>query len=44
MVMLTPENVTVSGGKVEMWHNAWTEGRKERLRRAVEQEQEERVR
>ena len=44
VVMLTPEYVTVLGGKVEMWHNAWTEGRKERLRRAVEQEQEERVR
>lgn len=34
--MLTPENVTAFGGKVEMWYNAWTEVRKERLRRAVE--------
>jgi RecQ-mediated genome instability protein 1 len=37
-VMLGPENVVVLGGKVEAWDKAWKEGRKERLKRAVEQE------
>jgi RecQ-mediated genome instability protein 1 len=37
-VMLGPENVVVLGGKVEAWDKAWKEGRKERLKRAVERE------
>ena len=41
VVLLAPENVTVLGGKVETWDKTWKEGLKERLRRAVEQEQVE---
>jgi RecQ-mediated genome instability protein 1 len=38
VVMLAPENVIVLGGKVETWDKTWRDGRKERLKRAVEQE------
>ena len=38
VVMLAPENVVVLGGKVETWDKTWRDGRKERLKRAVEQE------
>ena len=38
VVMLAPEDVTVLGGKVETWDKAWRDGRKQRLKRAVEQE------
>jgi RecQ-mediated genome instability protein 1 len=38
VVMLGPENVIVLGGKVETWNKTWKEGRKGRLKRAVEQE------
>ena len=41
VLLLAPENVTVLGGKVETWDKTWKEGLKERLRRAVEQEQAE---
>jgi RecQ-mediated genome instability protein 1 len=41
VVMLVPENVTILGGKVERWDNTWRDGRKERLKRAVEQERGE---
>jgi hypothetical protein len=35
---LAPENAIVLGGKVETWDKTWRDGRKERLKRAVEQE------
>ncbi len=38
VVILGPENVVVLGGKVEVWDNSWREGRKGRLKRAVEGE------
>ena len=38
VVMLAPESVIVLGGKVETWDKTWRDGRKERLKRAVEQE------
>ena len=41
VMMLVPENVTVLGGKVEAWDKSWKEGKKERLKRAVEQERGE---
>jgi RecQ-mediated genome instability protein 1 len=44
VVMLAPENVIVLGGKVEMWDKTWRDGRKESLKRAVEQEHIENAR
>jgi RecQ-mediated genome instability protein 1 len=41
VLMLVPENVTILGGRVETWDKSWREGRKERLKRGVEQEREE---
>jgi RecQ-mediated genome instability protein 1 len=41
VVMLVPENVIVLGGRVETWDKTWREGRKERLKTAVEQERTE---
>jgi RecQ-mediated genome instability protein 1 len=41
VVMLAPENVVVLGGKVETWDKTWRDGKKERLKRAVEQERTE---
>jgi RecQ-mediated genome instability protein 1 len=41
VLMLVLENVTVQGGKVDGWDKIWREGRKERLKRAVEQERGE---
>jgi RecQ-mediated genome instability protein 1 len=38
VVMLAPEDVIVLGGKVETWDKTWRDGKKERLKRAVEQE------
>lgn len=35
MIMLTPENVNVLGGKVEAWDKLWRGGRKERLKREM---------
>ena len=40
VVMLGPESVRVLGGRVEAWDRTWREGRKERLKRAVEGERE----
>lgn len=34
-VLLTPENCTLLGGKIEAWHEAWMEGRLARLRESV---------
>ncbi|KAK4074070.1 hypothetical protein Trihar35433_3544 [Trichoderma harzianum] len=34
-VLLTPENCTLLGGKIEVWHEAWMEGRLTRLRESV---------
>ncbi|KAH0529734.1 hypothetical protein TsFJ059_004442 [Trichoderma semiorbis] len=34
-VLLTPENCTLLGGKIEAWHEAWMEGRLVRLRESV---------
>lgn len=41
VAMLRPENVSVLGGKVDGWDKMWREGRKERLKKAVEQERGE---
>jgi len=38
VVMLRPENVTVLGGKVEGWDDSWKAGRKDRLKRMVEEQ------
>lgn len=35
VVLLTPEKVTVLGGKIDAWQKAWKEGRKEALKAAV---------
>ncbi|KAL5086490.1 hypothetical protein Trisim1_009057 [Trichoderma cf. simile WF8] len=34
-ILLTPENCTLLGGKIEAWHEAWMEGRLARLRESV---------
>ena len=35
MILLEPGSCTLLGGKVDVWHKAWTEGRLARLREAV---------
>lgn len=38
LVMLTPANTTVMGGKVEVWDKKWREGRKTKLQQDLEAE------
>jgi RecQ-mediated genome instability protein 1 len=34
-ILLTPDNCTLLGGKVDAWHKSWVEGRLGRLKEAV---------
>ncbi len=38
LIMMTPANTTVMGGKVEIWDKKWREGRKARLVQELERE------
>ncbi|KAK5942511.1 hypothetical protein PMZ80_005076 [Knufia obscura] len=38
LIMMTPANTTVMGGKVEAWDKKWREGRKARLHQELERE------
>lgn len=40
MVLLEPASVTVLGGKIEVLHKAWKEGRKAELKKAIEESEQ----
>lgn len=37
LLLLTPGNTTFLGGKIEVWNQAWVEGRIQALQSAIEQ-------